>query len=185
MEPQLDAYGAPLTLRGVLSEETPDEVIEIEDVEQQPDDKPMKNKRNYKLTDARKAALQKAREKKTDYAKAGREVVKKGNKKVAEDAIEIEEEVVAVAPKRTIVKKQMPPPLPPSQQIGAYGALSEEDDEEEQMYQSHQRLKEEEIREYLKYKKQEEDEYRRTLMIKSQIEKEQKYKKAFASIFGN
>ena len=60
-----------------------------------------------------------------------------------------------------------------------------QEESDDDIYEKHQRLKEDEIREYLKYKKEEEDEYRRTLMIKSQIEKEQKYKKAFASIFGN
>ena len=133
-------------------EETPDEVIEIEDEVIEIEDKP-KHKRNYVLTEARKAALQKAREKKTDYAKVGREVVKKGNKKVVEkqeepivieDDIEDEmEEEVVVPPKRTIVKKRIPTPPP--------------QDDEEEMYESHQRLKEDEIRDYLRYKKQEED----------------------------
>lgn len=139
-------------------DDIPSEIIEDES-----DDKPIKNKKNYVLTESRKIALQKAREKKTDYAKAGKELVKKGKKIV-------EEKTEEIIPKRTIKKEIQP------QQI---------QDDEEEMYQSHQRLKEDEIREYLKYKKQEEDEYRRTLMIKSQIEKEQKYKKAFASIFGN
>ena len=152
-----------------------DEVIEITDDDEVLYDEPEKieepkKKRNYVLTDARKAALQKAREKKTNYAKVGKDLVQKKVKevpeKIEEPPMEIEESPV--------IKK------PIKQKPAKYQEESDDD-----IYEKHQRLKEDEIREYLKYKKEEEDEYRRTLMIKSQIEKEQKYKKAFASIFGN
>ena len=160
-------------------DEEPDDTTEsMEEIQEIDEPKLKSKKKGYVLTEARKSALQKAREKKSNYNKLGKEVVKTNNKKFVEKVQEDEQEEDEKADEIP-VKKPVQRPVKVKKEI-----VHKIDEDDEEINDRYQRLKEDEIREYLRYKKQEAEEYRRTLMIKSQIDKEKKYKKAFASVFG-
>ena len=145
-----------------LTEEKPEPIVE-----------PIK--KTYNMTPKRAEALAKAREKKKAILNAGKKAI-------------VQDEVVPTPepeskPEEAIVRKTV---TRVSKQKAESPLMMEEPMVEERVpVKQEDRLTEKEIREYLHYKRAEEDEYKRILMIKKQVEKENKYKKGYASVFGN